>query len=441
MSPTKGRRPTPGKGGRGGTGGPAGPLAVRRLGLLAFGAAFVVLFLVLAIAEGVGDPSVPAGDVAIVEGAPGGAGSISQADFEHSLQLAAAQGGLKKLPKPGEAKYEELKTTALNSLFDTAWIEGLGAEMGITVTPQEIAAKLKTLKKENFKTAAAYRKFLRESHYTQADVDSRVKLTILSSEIQAQITKGAPKPSGSEVADYYEEAKATQFTRKASRNVRLIANKDPKKAEEAKAQLEKAKSSAVSWQKVAKKYSEDPATKNSGGLRSGLSEGMVEEPLNAAIFKAPEKKLEGPVKNATGYFVFEVESTMPESVQALKDVKSQVESQLTQRAQQEAFATFIAGYTSTWRSRTFCASGYTVERCANFQGKAHPATAPPACYEAHPKAAPEACPAPVSQLVPALPGTVSLLEPRGKPMPQRPQPAGLKAGVEAPPTAPGSFAP
>ncbi|HET7177970.1 MAG TPA: SurA N-terminal domain-containing protein, partial [Solirubrobacterales bacterium] len=302
MSPSKGRRPTPGQGGRGGAGRPARPLAVRRLGLLVFGAAFVVLFLVLAIAEGVGSPSVPAGDVAIVEDVPGGAGSISQADFEHSLQLAAAQAGLKKLPKPGEAKYEEIKTTALNSLFDTAWIEGLAAEKGIAVTPQEIAAKLKTLKKENFKTAAAYKKFLRESHYTQADVDSRVKLTILSSNIQAQITKGAPKPSGSEVADYYEEAKATQFTRKASRNVRLVSNKDLKKVEEAKALLEKAKSSAASWQKVAKKYSEDPATKNSGGLRSGLAEGMVEEPLNAAIFKAPEKRLEGPVKAAAGYF-------------------------------------------------------------------------------------------------------------------------------------------
>ncbi len=332
---------------------------------------------------------MPSGDVAIVEEVPGGAGSISQADFEHSLQLAAAQAGLKKLPKPGEAKYEELKTTALNSLFDTAWIEGLAAEKGISVTPKEVAAKLKTLKKENFKTEAAYRKFLRESHYTQADVEGRVKLQILSTDIQGQITKGAPKPSGSEVAGYYEEAKATQFTQKASRNVRLIANKDLKKAEEAKALLEKGKSSAISWQKVAKKYSEDPATKKSGGLRSGLAEGMVEEPLNAAIFKTPEKQLEGPVKTAAGYFVFEVESTTPESVRALKDVKSQIESQLSQRAQQETFATFIAGYTSTWRSRTFCASGYTVERCANFQGKAHPATAPPAATKRIPKPPPK----------------------------------------------------
>lgn len=442
MTRIEGRRPTPGKGDGQGAGRRRGPIDVRRVGLLAFGAAFLLLFLVIAIAEGVGSPSVPAGDVAIVEGLPGGTRSISEADFKHSLELAAAQGGLKKVPKPGESKYEELQTTALNSLFDTAWIEGLAAEMGISVTPGEIAAKLKSLKKENFKTEAAFRKFLRESHYTTADVDNRVKLTILSTKVQSQITTGAPKPSEGEISDYYEEAKATQFTRKASRNVRLIVNKDPKKAEEAKAQLEKGKSSAATWQKVAKKYSEDPATKSSGGLRSGLAEGMVEEPLNAAIFKTPEKQLTGPIKAAAGYYVFEVESTTPESVQALKDVKSQIESQLGQRTQQEAFATFIANYTSTWKSRTFCAAGYTIERCANFKGKAHPATAPPSCYEAHPKgAAPEACPAPVSQLIPALPGSVNLLEPRGKPMAQRPQPAGLKPGAGAAAAPPGSFAP
>lgn len=447
MSPSKGRRPTFAQGGKGGAGRPAGPIAARQLGLVAFGAAFVLLFLVLGIAEGIGSPSVPAGDVALVEGVPGGAGSISQADFEHGLVLAAAQAGLKTTPKPGEAKYEELKQTALNGLFDTAWIEGLAAEMGITVTPQQVAAELKKLKKQNFKTEAAYKQFLKKSHFTSADVDNRVKLQILSTQIQGRITKGAPKPEASEAEDYYEAAKATQFTRKASRNVRLVSNKDLKKVEAAKALLEKGKSSAASWQKVAKKYSEDPATKSSGGLRSGLSEGMVEEPLNKEIFKTPEKQLTGPVKTATAYYVFDVESTTPESVQAFKDVKSQIEAQLNQRAQQETFSKFIANYTSTWKSRTFCAAGYAVERCSNFRGSGHPATAPPSCYEAHPKAkeakaaAPEACPAAVSQLIPALPGTVTPLEPRGKPMAQRPQPAGLKPGGELPPTAPGSFAP
>lgn len=441
MSRIKGRRPTFGKGGKPGARRPSSPVVVRRRGLLVFGAAFVVLFLVLAIAEGIGDPTVPSGDVAIVEDVPGDSGTISEADFEHALELAAAQSGAKEVPRPGDDQYDELKETTLNSLFDMAWIEGLGAEMGISVTDEEIAGELKKLKKENFKTKAAYQEFLEESRYTPADVDARVKLQILSTQIQSRITEGAPKPSDSEIEGYYEEAKATQFTQKASRDVRVILNKDEKKAEAAKALLEE-DDSAKSWKEVAKKYSEDPVTKSAGGLQSGLTEGAAEEPLNATVFETPEDQVEGLVESPRGYYVFEVENATPENVQALKDVKPQIESQLSQQAEQESFAGFIANYTSTWRSRTFCASGYTIERCANFKASGHPAAAPPACYEASPKGAPpEACPAPVYQLIPALPGSVSLLEPRGKPMAQRPQPAGLKPVEGAAVAPPGSFTP
>ena len=86
-----------------------------------------------------------------------------------------------------------------------------------------------------------------------------------------------------------------------------------------------------------------------------------------------------------------------------------------------------------------------VERCANFKGAGHPATAPEGCYEANPKGvAPEACPAPVFQAIPALPGTVTPLEPKGKPLAQRPRPPGEEkeeaaAGLEGLP--PGTVPP
>lgn len=425
MSPIKGRRPKLGSGGERRARRPVTPALARRRGLLFFGAAFVVLFLIVAIAEGIGQPTVPAGDIAIVQGVPGGNGTISEADFEHALDLAATQAGEKSIPKPGDKKYEELRETALNGLFDQAWVEGLGDELGISVTPKEVAAELKKLKKQNFKDEAAYRKFLRESHYTTEDVNDRVRLQVLSTKIQSQITEGAPKPDKGEIAAYYEEAKATQFTQKASRDVRVIVNKDRKKVEEAKALLEK-DDSAATWKKAAKKYSEDPTTKGTGGLQRGLNEGAAEEPLNAAIFETPENQLKGLIHTGRGYYVFEVENSTPENVQALKDVESQIESTLTQQAQQESFGAFIANYQSTWRSRTFCASGFTVARCANFKGSGHPANPPaePACYEANPKGGlpKTGCPAPVRQLEPAPPGSVSVLEPRGKPVAQRPQP-------------------
>ncbi|HET9162638.1 MAG TPA: peptidyl-prolyl cis-trans isomerase [Solirubrobacterales bacterium] len=421
MSPDQGRKGTTGKGGGGKAPGPA---AARRFGLLVFGAAFIVLFVVVAIAEGVGSPSVPSGDAILVQDVPGEVGHVSAADIAHAIEITTAGEGLKKAPKPGEPKYEEAKEAAEKFALEGIWIQGLAAEWGIEVSEQEIAKELKKIKKESFKSEAEFKKFLKESHYTAEDINNRVKIQVLSGKLQEKLKEKAPTPSQSEVKDYYEAAKATQFTQKPSRDVRLVVNKDNKKAEEAKAALTK-DNSAKNWKAVAKKYSEDPTTKESGGLQKGLQEGILEEPLNAAVFATPEGQVEGPVKAKRGYTVFEVVNSTPESVQEFKTVESQIQATLAQRLEQEYFTNYLAQFAIDWTGRTFCAPGYVIERCANFKGSGHPSTAPEACFEANPKGGrPEACPAPVFQLTPALPGTVTPLEPKGKPLPQRPHPGG-----------------
>jgi foldase protein PrsA len=431
VSPDQGRRRTSRKGGGGAPGRAAGPVTARRRAALGFAILFAALFLVVAIADGVGHPSVPAGDIVLVQGAPGESGRVSKADFEHALEQAAAQAGQKKIPKPGEKQYEELKETAEKTLVEPIWIEGLARELGVEVSEKEVEEEFKKLKKENFKTEAEYKKFLKEAHYTQEDVNRRVKLQKLSTEVEEKLKEGVPKPSKSEVEDYYEAAKATQFTQKPSRDIRVVVNKDRKKAEEAFEALS-TNDTAKNWEAVAKKYSEDPETKESGGLKKAVTEESVKEPLAKAYFETPEGQVSGPIAAEGKYTVFEVENSTPESIQELKAVEAQIQSTLAQRAEQEHIAAFVVNFNSKYQARTFCAVGYTYTSCANFKVSGHPSTAPAGCYEANPKGGlPEACPAPVFQLIPALPGTVTPLEPTGKPLAQRPHPAGEGKEAEA----------
>jgi parvulin-like peptidyl-prolyl isomerase len=399
-----------------------GPAGLQRLALLGSAALFVLLFVGFAIDQGIGNPSVPSGDIAVIEDAPEGLGTITEAQFQHALVIAAASAQVKPVPKPGDEKYDELKETALGELFDSIWIQGQAEEMGFSVTPKEVAAELKKLKSQAFKTEKQYTEFLKESHYTQRDVDQRVKVQVLSSKIQEQIGEEETTPSSGEIKDYYEAAKSSQFTTPESRDVRTIGNKDKAKVEEAKAKLLK-DDSPKSWERVAKKYSSE-ATKGSGGLQAGLTEGRLPEPLDAAVFAAPQGQVEGPVKGKTNYSVFEVMKITPEKVQSLEEAKSQISTQLGEQAKQQIFARFIRNYGSTWKSRTFCASGFTIERCANFKSNGRSAEANPACFEANPKTAPEACPPPVAQIKPAQPGSISPLAPEGKKLAQRPRPSG-----------------
>ena len=407
----------------------------QRLALIVFGALFVVLFAGYAIAQGIGHPSVPAGAVAIVTHVPDDVGTVSEAEFKHTLLRQVGLAKLKKPPKPGGEKYEELKIAALGEIFDSIWIQGEAEELGISVTPKQIATELAQIKKQNFKTAAAYREFLKTSHFTQKEVNDRVKIQALSTQIQEAISKSAPQPSSSEISDYYETAKAAQYTTPESRDVRIVVNKDKAKAEAAKAALEKDDSPA-NWKKVATKYSSDPTTKAKGGLQSGLTEELLQSQpaLKSAIFDSPTGVVIGPVGVSGSFFVGEVEKLNPAKVKTLAEVSAEIKTQLTQQVAQEVFSEFVAEYQSKWQSRTFCAEGYEIERCDN-----EPASkriekereAYKSCYEADPKQPAKECPAPVAQAKPALPGSVTILKPGGEPLPQLPRPAGLEEAAAA----------
>ncbi|MDP9277355.1 MAG: peptidyl-prolyl cis-trans isomerase [Actinomycetota bacterium] len=393
----------------------------KRLPLIVLGAVVIIFFAGFAIAEGLGNPSVPSDDVAVVQDAPAGLSPISQADFDRALQQTAASQSIKTIPAAGSAQYEQLKQGAMNNLLDAVWIQGEAADLGQTATPTEIASLLKQTISQNFKTQAEFDKFRKQAHFTQADIRTRIRLQILSNKIQAKVLKGVPKATTSQIEDYYNEAKS-QFEQPASRDVRLVLNKDQAKVEQAKAALEK-DSSDASWKKVAAQFSTDPSSKSNGGLRPSLTEGLVEQPLDKEIFSAQQGQISALVKTPLGYYVFEVEKITPSRTVPLnRATRAQIGNQLNQQAQQNAFSNFVNDFGSKWRARTFCASDYLIDRCDNFPGTAHPATAPPDCYSAHPPKGkrPDACPAPVGQIAPALPGTVSIVTPQGNRLPQRP---------------------
>jgi len=402
---------------------------VQRFALIAFVAVFVLLFVGFAVAQGIGAPSVPSGDVALVQDTPEDIGKISEEQFEHTLEQQAAEKGQKKTPQPGDKEYDELKEAALGEMLNAVWLEAEADAMGITVTDKQIETELEKIKEESFPTPAAYNKFLKESHFTQEDVNDRLKLQLLSTQIQETVTAEAPVPTSSQIETYYEAEKAEKFTTQESRDVRVIITEDKGKAEAAKAALDKDNSEAA-WKDAVKKYSKEPARAKEAGLQKGVTEEVLQEPLNKAIFGSATGEVVGPVKFEKSYLVLEVVKLNPAKTKSLKEAEGEIVSALEQEAQQQFFGEFVTAYQSRWTSRTRCASGFVTKQCANYKGSGHPESAPPACYEANPKTPATACPAPVTANQPALPGTVTELQPKGEPLPQRPIPESAGTAAE-----------
>lgn len=414
------------------------------MGLIVFGALFVLLFIGFAVAQGIGSPGVASGDVVRVKGAPEEIETVSQKEFNRAFALQVKGAKLKKPPAKGSKKYEEVKEATLTELIEGIWLRGQADEMGITITDKQVEEELAQIKKSSFPTKSAFQKFLKESGFTQQDVNDRVELQVLVNAIKEKVNSEAPAPSESEIKAYYEEEKATQFTEKESRDVRLIINKDKSKVEAAKKELEKDNSPA-NWKKVAPKYSSDPTSKAKGGLQEGITEEFLKGELKEAIFGSATGELKGPIKFETNWILVEVVKLNPAKVKQLPEVKAQIEETLKGEKQQKFLGEFAKGYESKWTSRTICADGFVIKKCSNYVASGHPENAPPACYEANPKTPATECPSPVIPIKPALPGSITPQKPEGEPFVQRPlpeSPAGGEGATELPPgTTPEGAAP
>jgi hypothetical protein len=126
--------------------------------------------------------------VARISDVPDRPGTITKAEFRHSLALAAAA-QRRPLPKPGGRAYERLKRNAMHTLLETVWLKGQAAEMNILVTSNQVKSLLALIKAQSFKSRAEYLRFLRKSHLTRRDVHERVELELISIRIQERIVR------------------------------------------------------------------------------------------------------------------------------------------------------------------------------------------------------------------------------------------------------------
>jgi hypothetical protein len=137
-------------------------------------------------------PELPAGAVAVVSHTSPAASPIRTADLNKAIEQQATQHQT-SVPSLGDSAYAKLAETALAELLDQAWIEGEAEELGIAVTDRQIELELGRIKKQAFPTEASYRKFLISSKFTEEDVHKRVRLQLLSQEVQRHVIAGLDK--------------------------------------------------------------------------------------------------------------------------------------------------------------------------------------------------------------------------------------------------------
>jgi PPIC-type PPIASE domain len=438
----------------------------RNLAIL-FGATLVLVVAITAAAIGVGHPSVPSDDVAVIDDdsvdVPGlfDDGHLSKANFDRFLLQTAKQNNLQQIPQPSNPQYKQLKDQTVQSALQIGWIVGEANKDGLSFTDTQVQQSYTQIKSQ-FKTQQEYEQARDQAGLTEQDVLQRARLQLIQNKIQDNISNSVGSVSDSDARDYYN-ANKQQFTQPAKRTIRIIQNKDPHQINLAYQAL-RTDQSAANWKKVAAQYSTDPTSKDKGGLRTDVVPGSFQQPLDGDIFEAPLHELQGPVSTSTGNFVFQVDTATPESVQgfdatvssaqggAPQKVSDQIKTQINSQQQQEALTAFGQHFRDYWSNLTQCASDFVVEGCDNFNGGGP--TCEPGKVAQQPGGQGTGCPAPVfascqegsaatggqpgqlqctgSGPTPGAPGSFKPFVPVVGGAPQGPHPAGEGAASSAP---------
>ena len=360
-----------------------------------------VLFAVVAFAACGG---IPGDAVVTVDGKP-----IKKATFNHWLSVAGASsaattGAKPPIPEPPhytaciaaakaaakpakgqappseaqlksqcEQEYKSLQQEVLGFLISSEWVLGEASSLGVKVSDAEVKKQFEKIKKQQFPKSAEFEKFLKTSGQTVSDLLLRVKLNLLSSKIQQKVVKEKSKVTQAQVQKYYNENQK-RFEAPEKRNAQIVLTKTEAAANKAKQEIESGKS----FESVAKSVSIDPTSKASGGKLNGIVKGQEEKALDAAIFSAKKNVLSGPVKTPFGYYIFNVQTTVPPAKQTLKDAEASIKSQLTATQQQGALSKFVKEFKKKWTAKTECRSGYTVADCKGFKAPKTTSTSAPA---------------------------------------------------------------
>jgi len=126
---------------------------------------------------------------------------------------------------------------------------------------------------------------------------------------------------------------------------RAMGDKKGLTDEEAKAKAEKVLAeikAGKSFADAAKEYSDDPGSKDKGGLYEDTAFGRFVPEFDQAVRSQPVGKVGEPVKTMYGYHLIEVEKITPAVAQTFDQVKDQAREQAASELQEQVMAAYLA---------------------------------------------------------------------------------------------------
>jgi foldase protein PrsA len=317
-----------------------------------FAGLFALGLAVFAAACGTSNNSadVPPDSVAVV-----GDKAITKSEFDDLVQYAKRSYGTQKrpFPKVGTPEYVQIRDQAIALLVQRAQFEVKAKELGVDVSDEAVDKRIDEYVKERH--GGNHKKFedeLKQQGLSDAQARDIIRGNLVQEGIYKKVTSDV-KIDDEAIKDYYAKNK-TQYGTPETRVVRHVLVKDRALAKRLYSQLK----AGGDWNAIAKKYSQDPASKNQGGKMTATRGQLVPE-FEEVAFSLAKNQVSIPVKTQYGWHIIQALSkTKKGTTTPFNQVKEAIRQQLAQANKNKEMEKWVADMRKDLKDDTAYQVGY-----------------------------------------------------------------------------------
>jgi peptidyl-prolyl cis-trans isomerase SurA len=261
------------------------------------------------------------------------------------------------MPNPTQraARASALRREILDRLVDERLIIQQAAELKLSVSSEDVDRSIEQIKKENGGlTDAQLTSELVKAGQSMASYRQEIKKQILRYRVLNIAVGSKVTVSDTDVQSYYDghmksgdhvQVKASHIFVAIPENADGVTLKAKEKF--AHDLLERAQK-GEDFAKLAKDFSQDPATRDEGGDLGYFGRDMLPKPIEEMVFSMKVGEVRGPVRADRGFHVIKLIDRRVKEVKPLAEVREELRNQLRQKEMERQ----TKNYLSDLRKRT-----------------------------------------------------------------------------------------
>lgn len=249
-------------------------------------------------------------------------------------------------PKDQAAKKAEYRKGLTDDMIAELLVKDRADRLGITVTDPEIKEAVARLKEQyGIKTDEQFESSLKQSGMTRADMEARLRDTLLTNKVFSKELRGRDEMTDKELRERYDREKEHYRLPERAHLRAIIVTKpdDPAAVAKVAARVKQIADDARVAPDFGKYASSVPenAMKEKGGDMGEVARGELLPDLDKAVFNAQAGDIIGPIETKSGWHILKVEQRLPSEIPAFESVKDKLRKDVTDETFQRDYKVYI----------------------------------------------------------------------------------------------------